>query len=158
MAPFRPSSMGLALLAGFLGATGGYLAKLGFDPVSAAVPFLTDAYLCPAADAASGLSPVCEYAGLVTRVALVMLSFACSGAGIASFVMAMETASSVAVTVLSTGSNIVCSGSYAILMDETISFTYFAGSALIVAGMALIAYSERPGPTGTAASLSLKGT
>jgi hypothetical protein len=141
-------------MAGVLGATGGYFAKLGFDPASAAVPFLTDAYLCNAPYNSSGLSPVCEYAGLVIRGALVVMSFASSGAGIASFVMAMETASSVAVTVLSTGSNIICSGSYAILMDETITPTYCTGSALIVAGMALIAYSEKPGPTVTAASRS----
>jgi len=144
------SSLWLALAAGFAGATGGYFAKLGFDPESSTVPFLTS-FVCDltvgtalgAGEMKEPLLP-CKYVANLVRAALIATSFVFSGGGVAAFVMAMEGGTSVMATVLSTGTNIVCSGLYGIVMGETISSAYCLGSSLIIAGLVVMTLSERP--------------
>ena len=142
--------MALALLSGFAGATGGYLAKIGFDIDSTAVPWLMS-MVCGVDSTERGLgggmgyglsTQACASVGFVVRGLIIGASFAASGMGIAAFVTAMGKSSSVAVSVLATGSNIVCSGAYAVLMGETITTAYCAGSVLVVLGMSLISFSQ----------------
>lgn len=131
----------VAMYAGLLGALGGSLAKLGFDPSSEIVSNIVSLYCTQNdADCHTGV-------GLLMHCFFIAASLFMSGWGVATFFAAMDTpkSSSVAITVLSTGSNIVCSGIFALILGETIEGFYVTGSCLIVAGMAVITLAQTSG-------------
>ena len=147
-----------ALLSGFLGATASCLAKLAFGGVSSSsVPIAApmravQAHCCEALLFASKPEDP-RRASIVWCNRIVELLFVrgicllgmivCNAYQLGSFLEGMETSGSVAGTALATASNFVTSAVYGYaLWDETFTLLWYAGMAMVMAGVMLLSQSS----------------
>jgi len=144
----------VALLSGVLGATASCLAKLAFGSSTLQVQARCEQLLRSNSSSSAGWWCCCCYWTelLLVRGLGVVGMIACNAGQLGTFLEGMEAAGSVAGTALSTAANFAVSACYGhVLWGERFSATWWAGFAMVMAGVMVLSSTNATTTTTTTA-------